>query len=172
MFTMRPMILLFWTGMLLANTCGCNDSDVKDRLRQTIEDLQKYGGPPGALDALKNATVTSLERPQITRAVVIEKDASVTMLIDWIETTPSAESVVISCPEGDYKWEWIIDSENRRENLRKSEHHVLFDVVHAFDRDCDEWLNLREALRGGACTVSLWRDGEAVSNTVDLRYSR
>jgi len=165
------------TFLMMACTFACaivgcpkDNSDVKRRVKQTIESLEEHGGAPEALARLKTATLDSLDTPYLCRAVVLDKPKTIRLVVEWVEKFPTPDSFEIICSEAGYAHTVKIDPLYEKENRLMAKESVLFSIVHAYESQSSEWLGLREALGRGNCQGHLVRRGKMISNMCRVEY--
>jgi hypothetical protein len=164
-------LCVIMSSMLIFSGCNKLFEDDQDRINKTIEQLERHAPGCRALRLLRKATPQSLQTPTIVYARLVEQKKTVILLVKWIESAPSADSIGIRLPE---KSSWKIYPLFAEEiELNKSEAErgfVLFTGGVAWEPDSDEWREISPAIRSGKCSAALFKDGRKYSHAQTIKY--
>jgi hypothetical protein len=158
-------------AMCILSACDKQHDDDQSRIEKTIEELETHAPQSRALGTLRKSTPTSLQNPTITFARLVEQKETVTLLLEWVESTPSAMAVGIRCGDSDSWKLYPIGEANTQANLEEAERgFVLFNAAVSWDPDSDLWFAIAADVRAGQCTAALFKDGQVVSNIEAIKY--
>lgn len=76
--------------------------------------------------ALSRATVSSLRRPQIAIAVVLNGQRNHNLVVYWLEDEPTVDAVEITTPGGEVLGRLAVPAEYQKQNVASGSEYVLF----------------------------------------------